>query len=102
MYMRLILTRHGETDKNVAGLVYGTLPSKLTENGRKQAQELAEILGSYKLQHIYCSDLDRCVETAAPIVARHPHTPVTYDKLLREQSQGSLIGMHVKDVDWHN
>ena len=100
--MRLILTRHGETDKNVAGLVYGTLPSKLTENGQKQALELAATLRTFKLDHIFCSDLDRCVETAAPTIALHPRTPASYDALLREQGQGSLIGMQVKDVDWHN
>lgn len=70
--MKLILTRHGETDKNVQGLVYGNLPSKLTENGKKQAEELAVMLDSYKIDEIFCSDLDRCVETAKPIIALHP------------------------------
>ncbi len=100
--MRLILTRHAETDKNISGLVYGNLPSKLTKKGIAQVKLLANKLRTYNFDKIYCSDLDRCVETANFIIAVHEKVPIIYTDLLREQKQGSLIGKLVKDVDWHN
>lgn len=100
--MKFILTRHGETDKNVEGRVYGTLPSKLTANGRTQAERLAVALRDQDISAIYCSDLDRCVETARPIAAFHPSCPVHYTELLREQDQTTILGMLVKKVDWQH
>ena len=40
-YMRLILTRHGETEENATGIRQGHLPGKLSEKGIEQAKKLA-------------------------------------------------------------
>jgi broad specificity phosphatase PhoE len=64
---RILLIRHALTDS--AGIcLTGRLPGvHLNEEGRKQAQQLARKLESDLLSAIYCSPLERAVETATPL-----------------------------------
>jgi probable phosphoglycerate mutase len=64
----LLLIRHGENDYVKQGRLAGRLPGvHLNENGRHQAQELAEKLAEAPISAIYCSPLERAVETAQPL-----------------------------------
>ena len=69
--MKLFITRHGETDWNVQEKVCGISEAQLTENGRQQAQLLAQQLERDKDKNnigaIYVSPLKRARETASYI-----------------------------------
>jgi broad specificity phosphatase PhoE len=92
--MRLILTRHGETEENVKSIIQGHLPGKLTKKGREQAKKLAKRLAKEKIDVIYSSDLARTVDTTKEIVKYHPKIPVHYIQELRERKLGILEGQH--------
>jgi broad specificity phosphatase PhoE len=64
--MKLILTRHGETDWNREFRTQGTTDIDLNENGRRQAKRFARRLfqSGEKIDRIYSSPLRRAVETA--------------------------------------
>ncbi|MCA1187828.1 MULTISPECIES: histidine phosphatase family protein [unclassified Saccharopolyspora] len=70
--LRLVLVRHGQTPSNVAGLL-DTLPPGpgLTEQGRRQAADLAERLGTEKVLSVHASRALRAQETALPTATRH-------------------------------
>jgi len=59
--MLLYIIRHGEPD-------YAT--DSLTENGKKQADALAERFCSHGLDEIFTSPLGRAIETAQPVCER--------------------------------
>ena len=59
----LYLFRHGESENNVAELYSGNSETSLTEQGKKQACELANKLPT-NLQIIYSSPLSRAIQTA--------------------------------------
>ncbi len=98
--MKLFLVRHGETEENVAGVLMGHHHGVLTEKGKQQAKETAETLKNYKFNHIYSSDLNRCVDTAELIKEFHPDIPLTFTKELRERNLGELQGKPATSVDW--
>ncbi|MFA6461573.1 MAG: histidine phosphatase family protein [Candidatus Woesearchaeota archaeon] len=99
--MRLILTRHGETEENKAGIMQGWLPGKLTKLGQKQAQQLAQRLKWLKIDLIYTSDLARCVDTAKEIAKFHTNTKIIEEKRLREMDHGELTGRKKGEVEWN-
>jgi broad specificity phosphatase PhoE len=66
------LARHGEVH-NPSNVLYGRLPRvRLTSEGRRQAQALAEFLGPRPLAAIYSSPMLRARRTAAAILASRP------------------------------
>ena len=71
--MKLIATRHAETNYNVKDLVNydPTVDVHLTEKGIKQATELAEQLKDFKFDRIYISRLKRTKQTADAINRYH-------------------------------
>jgi broad specificity phosphatase PhoE len=98
--MKLFLVRHGETKENEAGIMMGHHHGILTEKGKDQARETALALKDKKFDHIYSSDLNRCMDTAEIIKEFHPDTPLTFTKELRERNLGILQGQKAKEVDW--
>lgn len=98
--MKLYLVRHGQTEENEAHIMMGHHHGVLTEKGKQQARETAEMLKNHNFAHIYSSDLDRCVDTAEFIKEFHPDTPLTFTKELRERNLGILQGQPAALVDW--
>jgi len=102
--MKLLIVRHGESEKNTTGLVQGpNTQSNLTDLGRRQAQKLAEKL---KLEHIdlaFVSPMDRARQTADIILQYHPDTVVQYALELSERSHGQYEGGPSSKPleDWH-
>lgn len=88
--MKLILTRHGQTEDNVAGVTMGQHDSPLTEKGKIQAHAKADRLkrGSFNIDRIYTSDLGRSVTTANIIADDMGIDQIEPDKNLREISFG--------------
>lgn len=63
----LLLIRHGVTDATGKHL-YGRGPGvHLSRRGRDQAEGLAERVAGVRLDAIYSSPLERCMETAEPV-----------------------------------
>lgn len=98
--MKLIITRHGETEENRKGILQGHLPGKLTELGIEQAKKLALRLKDEKIDAIYSSDLARASDTAKEVAKFHPNAKLTFVKELRERDQGSLSGKSINEIDW--
>jgi len=70
--LRLLLARHGETTANAAGVLDTRLPgSPLSEQGHRQAAELAKKLVSEPVVAVYASRALRAQQTAAPVAAHH-------------------------------
>ena len=66
----ILLIRHGENDYVKKSRMAGRLPGvHLNANGKAQAQALAEKLASAPIKAIYCSPLERAVETAQPLAS---------------------------------
>ena len=64
-----LLIRRGLAEAT-ADRLYGTTPGiHLSEEGRSQAESLAERLSGLKLAAVYSSPFERCLETAQPIAS---------------------------------
>jgi broad specificity phosphatase PhoE len=70
--LRLVLARHGETTANAQGLLDTRLPGHpLTEQGHRQAADLAQRLADEPVVAVYASRALRARQTAQPIATRH-------------------------------
>lgn len=100
--MKLILTRHGETVENAAGIMQGHLPGKLSEVGKNQAKKLAQRLKNEKIDIIYSSDLTRAVDTAKEIAVFHKEIPLKLSQELRERNHGKEFeGKKNNQIEWN-
>lgn len=81
--MKIYLVRHGETDWNLVNKIQGQTDTPLNENGRKQAQELAEKISVELggIGSIYTSKKIRALETAGIIGERLSIVPVVHQGL---------------------
>ncbi len=95
--MRLIITRHGETEENKAGIKQGHLPGTLSELGVRQAEKLAERLKDEKIDLIISSDLARALDTAKIIAKFHPDVDLILNEKLRERYFGKFQGKTKKE-----
>jgi probable phosphoglycerate mutase len=68
---RLRLFRHGKTVANSEGRWFGRCETELTDEGRRQAEALAEVAAP--LDAVVSSPLGRARETAAPLAAKQGH-----------------------------
>jgi broad specificity phosphatase PhoE len=70
--LRLVLVRHGETTANAEGILDTRLPGHpLSEEGHRQAAELARRLAGEPVVAVYASRALRAQQTARPVAARH-------------------------------
>ena len=96
--MRLILVRHGETERNSeARLQGGKSDLPLNEKGRNQARYLGLALKGEKLEAIYSSPLKRALETAQAISAHH-RLRIQPDPALAEIDMGFIDGLDLAQV----
>ncbi len=101
--MRLLLTRHGETEWNASGLIQGSQDIPLNETGRAQAKQLGTSLKGRRIVKIYSSPLARARETAGIIKAvleegLSNEIPLHVELVLAERSFGPLEGRGLKDL----
>lgn len=97
--MKIIITRHGETEENKQGIIQGHLNGTLSELGVEQAKKLANRLKNEKIDLIFSSDLDRAKNTAEEIAKFHPKVPFELKKELRERFLGNFQG-GIHDEKW--
>ena len=67
--MRIILTRHGETEENKKGIMQGHMPGNLSVEGINQAKKLGLRLKDENVSAVYSSDLKRAVDTTNIILS---------------------------------
>jgi probable phosphoglycerate mutase len=98
MTTRVFLVRHGETVLSAEDRFAGSTDVPLGPNGRHQAERLAERLVHDPLAAVYCSPLERTVETAAIIASPHG-LEVQRRAGLREIDHGHWEGLRRADVE---
>lgn len=62
----------------------------MNSNGQQQAKNCGKRLKDELFDHIYCSDLNRCKQTAAAILTHHDCLTINYHVSLRERDFGQL------------
>ncbi|WP_252236475.1 histidine phosphatase family protein [Clostridium sp. CH2] len=93
----LFLTRHGETEWNIAGRLQGSKDSPLTERGLNQAKSLRDRLKNEKIDIIYASPIKRALDTAK-IISEPNNTPIVTCDELKEIGFGEYEGKYIKDL----
>jgi alpha-ribazole phosphatase len=96
---RLLLLRHGAVQSDAGGRRYiGQTDVPLNEAGLRQADRWADYFaGTAAPADIFCSDLDRCAQTARKIAARCGLEPMPVPEL-REIDLGSWEGQRFDTI----
>ena len=97
MKTTIYLVRHGESEANAEGILYGQTDCPLSVRGISQAEKTGEYLRDRQIDALYCSDLQRARVTAVAIGLFHPDLRVRTNIALREINCGEWEG---KTVDW--
>ena len=91
--MRILLTRHGETEWNTEGRYQGQgFDIPLSATGRSQAKALASRLANFEFTRVVSSPLLRARQTAE-IVLGDRSVPLTLDPDLMEIAHGDWEGL---------
>lgn len=95
----LLLLRHGRTAANTGGVLAGWTPGVgLDDKGTEQAQAVAERLRVLPLAAVLSSPLQRCLETAAAVVAGRAGMAVRTDDRFGECRYGDWTGRPLKEL----
>lgn len=99
--VRIIFTRHGQTQWNIENRCQGQTDIKLTSKGLSQAKALAQRLKKYNLSTIYTSDLIRASDTAKEIQRQRAIDEIAIIKnpLLREHAFGDWEGLTFEEIE---
>ncbi|MFE3037777.1 histidine phosphatase family protein [Streptomyces canus] len=91
--MRIVLLRHGQTDRNATDRFQAQADVPLNDTGMRQAQEIARSLRPGSWSAVYSSPLARAAQTAAYAAGRLgvPHRRLDG---LRERDLGTLDGQN--------
>jgi len=98
MTTRLFLVRHGATGLSAEDRFAGATDVALSPAGRIQVGHLAERLEQTQLAAIYCSPLQRTMQTAEIIAQPHDLKPIARDGL-REIDHGHWEGLRRAEVE---
>ncbi len=96
--MRVLLIRHGVTDWNIERRWQGVVDVPLNDEGRRQAQLLADHLKAHSIDAIYSSDLARAWDTAV-VIGQGVGVPPQADQRLRETNAGVFQGLTGDEVN---
>lgn len=99
MTTRLYLVRHGATPLTAEDRFSGSENVHLSEEGRAQVTRLAKRLKDEVIDAIYCSPLDRTLETAKIIAKPHQQLALIAKDGFREISHGHWEGLSRKEVE---
>lgn len=93
----LLFIRHGETDWNRQHRFQGQIDVPLNATGQRQAARLAERLAGDRHDLLLASDLQRALQTAAPLADAWGMQPLPLPGL-REQGFGIFEGLEVAAI----
>jgi probable phosphoglycerate mutase len=95
--LEVVLIRHGETDWNAERRLQGYLDIALNAEGLRQAGLLAQALQGEQFDAIYCSDLQRAMQTAQPLASLQGK-PLQIDAAWRERCYGAFEGLRYVEI----
>jgi broad specificity phosphatase PhoE len=90
--VEVVFETHSTSEDNERGIATGWNGGRLSKTGLDQARQLGERRRGDGIDTVYCSDLNRAVETAE-IAFGDSGIPVVLDWRLRECNYGALNGM---------
>lgn len=90
MAVRITYFVHATTTDNECGLVTGWQPGVLSNRGRRQARELARLVADQSFDAVFCSDLQRALDSAQLVFG--DRNQIRQDARLRECNYGNLTG----------
>ena len=90
---KIYLIRHGQTTGDTEDRYGGAYDDELTDEGKAQAQELAEKLSDSGIQILFCSSLKRAQQTAEILKAKLGCEINTIHDLRERDKNGILTGM---------
>jgi broad specificity phosphatase PhoE len=96
--LEIVFETHAWSVDNERGVATGWLPGRLSEKGKRQAEELGRRRRDDGLAAVYTSDLARAVETAE-IAFAGSDLPIFREPRLRECNYGELNGAPVPELD---
>lgn len=91
--------RHGESIWNAEGRWQGAADPPLSEAGRSQAVQLAELLRAEGVDAVVTSDLVRASETAAIVAAALRLPPPEVEIRMRERDVGEISGHTREEIE---
>ncbi len=97
----LILLSHGSSVAQEDNIVSGQVNHLMSEAGREEATDAGRSLADYDIDYVFCSDLERCQDTANIVLATNNFSDNVEMELvqeLRERSYGSLEGTPYPEV----
>jgi alpha-ribazole phosphatase len=94
---KILLVRHGETEKNSSSRYWGKTDVNLGAVGLRQAEQLRDRLATEKINFVYTSEMRRAVLTARTISALHCLKETHYPEL-REIDFGQIEGLDFTEV----
>ena len=97
--MRILVTRHGQTEWNVEKRIQGRTDIELNDKGIEQADHTKKNLENEKIDLIICSPLKRAKQTA-DIINKDRNIPIIYDERLLEICYGENEGRLHNDFDY--
>lgn len=90
--MKVYLFRHAESTDNRQHVFCGWRDPDLSDKGKIDSQEVAELLKEEKIEVAFSPDLKRNIETIKEVLKYHPETKLEIDDRLRERRYGDLQG----------
>ncbi|MDR4984992.1 histidine phosphatase family protein [Bacillus cereus] len=98
MKTTVYVTRHGETEWNVAKRMQGRQNSALTENGMLQAKQLGDRMKDLSIHAIYSSPSERTLHTAE-LIKGERNIPIIADEHFYEINMGIWEGQTIADIE---
>ena len=95
--MNVLLLRHAESEWNRIGRWQGTEDPPLSDRGRRDAAQVASVLGPFSA--IWTSPLSRARETATIIGSTLDSAPIQIDARLVEVHFADWQGLNVDEID---
>lgn len=95
---KIFVVRHGQDTDNGLGILNGHRDTELSELGKAQAENTAELLVGKNISVVFSSPLSRARETALRIMYRIGNVPLIIDETLIERDFGELTGKLVTDI----
>ena len=89
---KIYLFRHAESEDNCRHVFSGWRNPSLSEKGKIDCQEMAELLRDKQIEVAFGADLKRNLETLKEVLKYHPLAKTEIDNRLRERCYGDLQG----------
>ncbi len=100
MQGRLILLRHGQSTWNRDNKFTGWVDVDLSPLGAEEAHKAGKRLKNVSIDHVFCSELKRAIDTATIALeeAGQADCPMTKNQALNERHYGDLQGLNKAEV----